>query len=50
LRDALRAEFSAIAEELKRACLAAGKSEQECSRSPTLHLPAPPAGAASAPR
>lgn len=45
-RTMLRAEFAAISEELKRACLAAGKTIDECARSP-LALPAPPAAPAS---
>jgi hypothetical protein len=47
-KDALRAEFAVIAEGLKRSCLAAGKTEEECSRSPAVRLPTPPV-AASAP-
>lgn len=40
-RATLRAEFAAIAEELKRACRAAGKSEAECAH-PAAALPLAP--------
>lgn len=49
-KEALRAEFAAISEELKRACMAAGKTEQDCTRSPLMNIPAPPASPAGAPR
>ena len=48
-RATLRAEFAAIAEELKRACRAAGKSDAECAHPATALPLAPVAPAAPEP-